>query len=147
MYQWHFCSFIRFNTIWLRRPRKLLVNSPTSRYFPYVLLLSKHTLAIKYHVYISAAVTPVKYECDSWNLTGTFARSKILITERLMNKSLEPPPLGITRKTRCGVTQAPFANFSVSKIFDLAKVSISSFDHIHIWQVSPQLSCGDTCQI
>ena len=32
-----------------------------------------------------------------------------------------------------GVTKAPFVNFSISQI--------------HIWQVSLQLSCGDTCQI
>ena len=48
-----------------------------------------------------------------------------------------------------GVTKAPFVNFSVSKIFDLAKVAylLDSMNHIHIWQVSPQLSYGDTCQI
>ena len=28
------------------------------------------------------------------------------------------------KKTRVGVTKAPFANFSVSKIFDLAKVTV-----------------------
>ena len=30
----------------------------------------------------SAAVTPVKYKCDSRNLRGTFARSKILLMEK-----------------------------------------------------------------
>ena len=39
----------------------------------------------------SAAVTPVKYECDANNLTGTFARSKILLTEKLTNRALVTP--------------------------------------------------------
>ena len=42
----------------------------------------------------SAAVTPVKYECDSKNLTGTFARSKILLVEKLTNGALVTPTLG-----------------------------------------------------
>ena len=43
-----------------------------------------------------------------------------------------------------GVTKAPFVNFSISKLFDPVKVDLH---HIYIWQVSPQLSCGNTCQI
>ena len=39
----------------------------------------------------SAAVTPVKYECDANNLRGTFARSKILLTEKLTNGALVTP--------------------------------------------------------
>ena len=39
----------------------------------------------------SAAVTPVKYECDTNNLTGTSARSKILLTEKLTNGALVTP--------------------------------------------------------
>ena len=42
----------------------------------------------------SAAVTPVKYECDANNLTGTFARSKILLTEKLTNGALVTPTPG-----------------------------------------------------
>ena len=38
-----------------------------------------------------AAATPVKYECDSGNLTGNFARSKILLTEKLANGALVTP--------------------------------------------------------
>ena len=38
-----------------------------------------------------AAVTPAKYECDSKNLADTFARSKILLTEKLTNKVLVTP--------------------------------------------------------
>ena len=45
------------------------------------------------------------------------------------------------------VTKAPFVNFSVSKIAILQKYLFDSLNHIHIWHVSPQLSCGDTCQI
>ena len=39
----------------------------------------------------SAAMTPVKYECDSKNVTGTFASSKILLTEKLTNRALVTP--------------------------------------------------------
>ena len=46
-----------------------------------------------------------------------------------------------------GVTKAPFLNFSVSKIFDPVKYMLDYLHHIHIWLVSPQLSCGNTCQI
>ena len=46
-----------------------------------------------------------------------------------------------------GVTKAPFVSCSVSTIFDLEEVALSSFNHIHICPVSPQLSCGNTCQI
>ena len=42
----------------------------------------------------SAAVTPVKYESDANNLTGTFARSKILFTEKLTNGALVTPTPG-----------------------------------------------------
>ena len=38
-----------------------------------------------------AAVTPVKYECHSKNLTGTFARSNILLTEKLTKGALVTP--------------------------------------------------------
>ena len=49
--------------------------------------------------------------------------------------------------TRAGGTKAPFVDFSASKIFDLAKVLVRFLNHILIWQLSPQLSCGGTCQI
>ena len=42
----------------------------------------------------AAAVTTVKYECDSKNVTGTFARSKILLTEKLINRALVTPTPG-----------------------------------------------------
>ena len=48
--------------------------------------------------------------------------------------------------TGVGVTKAPFVNFSVSKML-LSKYLLDYLHHIHIWQVSPQLSCGNTCQI
>ena len=43
----------------------------------------------------SAAVTPVKYECDINNLTGTFARSKILLKGKLTNGALVTPAPGL----------------------------------------------------
>ena len=41
---------------------------------------------------ISAAVAPVKYECDWNNLTGAFTRSEILLMEKLTNRALVTPP-------------------------------------------------------
>ena len=37
---------------------------------------------------------------------------------------------------------SPLAKYSISQ-----KCPLGSLNHIHIWQVSPQLGCGDTCQI
>ena len=46
----------------------------------------------------SAAVTPVKYGCDSKNLTCTFARSKFLLTEKITNGVLvTPTPDGVSQ--------------------------------------------------
>ena len=45
----------------------------------------------------SAAVAPVKYECDWDNLTGAFIRSKILLTEKLTNGALVTPAPGLLR--------------------------------------------------
>ena len=56
--------------------------------------------------------------------------------------------VGVAQETRSRVTKAPLLNFVVSKIFDLVNVLvIYSLNRIHIWEVSPQLSCGDSCQI
>ena len=38
-------------------------------------------------------MTAVKYECDANNLTGTFVRSKILFTKKLMKGALVIPTL------------------------------------------------------
>ena len=43
----------------------------------------------------SAAVAPVKYKCDLNNLRGTFARTKILLTEKLTNGALVTPTPGL----------------------------------------------------
>ena len=40
-----------------------------------------------------AAVTPTKYECDANNITGTLARSNILLPEKLTNTALVTPTL------------------------------------------------------
>ena len=39
----------------------------------------------------SAAVAPVKYECDWNNLSGNFVRSKILLMEKFLNGALLKP--------------------------------------------------------
>ena len=49
-----------------------------------------------------------------------------------------------------GITLALLAIFAARDTLDYANVWVTSFIclyHIHIWQVSPQLNCGDTCQI
>ena len=47
-----------------------------------------------------------------------------------------------------GGTEANFADFSVkSNSAFCKKYLLGLLYHIHIWQVSPQLSCDDTCQI
>ena len=67
-----------------------LVQLPLFCYFSIFSASSKHTLDIEYHV----AATPVKYECDSKNLRGTFACSKILLMEKLTNGALVTPTPG-----------------------------------------------------
>ena len=59
------------------------------RYFRNFSALEKHALAVGYHFYI-LQVSPelVKYICDSNNLRGNFAWSRILRTEKLMNPGL-----------------------------------------------------------
>ena len=65
---------------------------PPIRYFPNFSTSPKYILAIEYHVHIwQVSLTPIKYECDSKNVTGTFARSKILLTEKFTNRSLGTP--------------------------------------------------------
>ena len=44
-------------------------------------------------------------------------------------------------------TKAPFLNFSVTGNCDMAKYKLDTLNHVHICQVSLQLSCVDTCQI
>ena len=65
------------------------------RYFPNFSAFSKHTLDIEYHMNIChrswAAATPVKYEFDLKNLKENFARSKILLMEKLTNGALVTP--------------------------------------------------------
>ena len=48
----------------------------------------------------SAAGAPVKYKCDLNTLRGTFARSKILQTEKLTNGALVLPPLSQSTGSR-----------------------------------------------
>ena len=57
-------------------------------------------------------MTPVRYECDPKNLTSSFARSKILFTEKLTNGALVPPtpdlqqspPVGAIFAVGCAVS-------------------------------------------
>ena len=42
----------------------------------------------------SAAVAPVKYKCDLNNRRGTFARTNILLTEKITNRALVTPTPG-----------------------------------------------------
>ena len=70
------------------------------RYFPHFPLLSKQTLAIEYHVYIWQ-VSPQLSCCDTCQIwmwfresNRYFARSKILLTEKLANGALVTPTPG-----------------------------------------------------
>ena len=73
----------------------LLSQFPPFCYFPNFSELPKHTLAIEYHVHNWQVSAPVKYECDWNNLAGAFARSKILLTEKLRNGALVTPTPGL----------------------------------------------------
>ena len=55
-----------------------------------------------------AAVTPVKYECDSNNLTCTFEISNISVTEKLMHGALVTPTPDVSRIGLC--SSLPWAN-------------------------------------
>ena len=48
---------------------------------------------------------------------------------------------------RVGVTHNLFINLSVRDVSEFDEYLLYLWNHIPIWQVSPQLSCGDTCQI
>ena len=82
----------------------LLNKFPPFRYFPDFSLSSKCLLSMEYHVHIWqlswAVATPVKYERDSNNLTGTFTKSNISLAERLMNKVLVTPTPGALSSSR-----------------------------------------------
>ena len=57
-------------------------------------ILSKQMLPTEY-------VTPVKYESDSRNLTGTFPRWKILFTEELTKGALATHAPGLSGHSGC----------------------------------------------
>ena len=78
-------------------------------------------------------------------LSDTFSWKKL--RQAISGYSAEENVRYINFQSVVGITKAPFVNFSVSKIFDLAKVPARFFESHLFWQVSPQLSCGDTCQI
>ena len=46
-----------------------------------------------------------------------------------------------------GVTKGQLVNFPIGDISFFQKYLLDVLNHFHIWQVSPQLSCGDTCEI
>ena len=63
-----------------------------------------------------------------------------MVAERQFGrKQTSKPGVGVT-KLRSLIS--PLAKFSI-----LSKYLLDYLHHIHIWQVSPQLSCGNTCQI
>ena len=76
---------------------ELLKQFPPFRYFLIFSALSKHKLAVEYYIYIWQVSPQLRcgdtcqYECDSNNLKGTFARSKILLTEKSTNVALATP--------------------------------------------------------
>ena len=48
---------------------------------------------------------------------------------------------------RGGGNSALFVHFSIRAICGLANYQLNLLNHIHIWQVAMQLSCGDICCI
>ena len=52
-----------------------------------------------------------------------------------------------SRSSGMGVTKVPSVNFSSKINLILEKVPVIFFVSHLFWQVSPQLSCGETCQI
>ena len=117
-------------------------------FFPIIVIFAKNTFGVLWILFIFdrchrswATMTPVKYErAIQWVMDVM----TIIWTSGNTTKRKE---LEVTSTPVVGVTKAPFANFSVSKISILQKYLLDSLNHIHIWQVSPQLSCGDTFQI
>ena len=78
----------------------LLSQFPPFRYFPHFSGSWKHRLFLNITFIFdrwrrsSAAATPVKYEWDSTNVTDTFARLQISLTEKLTNGALVTPTPG-----------------------------------------------------
>ena len=78
----------------------LLSQFPSLRYFPNLSSLSKHTLPVKYRVYIWQVSPQLSCgdTCQIWmwfeESTCIFARSKILLTEKLTNGALVTPTPG-----------------------------------------------------
>ena len=68
----------------------LLSQIPPFRYFPNFSALSKHMLVIQYHIHIWQ-VSPVRYECDSKNVTCIFPIPKILLMVKSTNGALVTP--------------------------------------------------------
>ena len=64
-----------------------------SRFFNIAKTLVTYWISCSYLTGVAAwaAATPVKYECDANKLTGTLAKSKILLTEKLTNGALVTP--------------------------------------------------------
>ena len=117
----------KVNFSYLHQGFGLLSQWSPFRYYPNFSALSKRTLAIEYHITIisdrcrrsSAAVAPAKYKCDSNNLRGIFARSKIFLTEKLTNRAL--------------VTPTPDQS---QRIIKNAKTSFSKEKHLCTWSVN-----------
>ena len=53
----------------------------------------------------------------------------------------------VMKEPGVGFTKNPFVNFSIRTFMILQKYMLYFLNHIYIWQVSPELSCGNTCQI
>ena len=80
----------------------------------------------------SAAATPVKYECDSKNLTCTFAISKILLTEKLTNGALVTPISGIELTEHFKYSDISHDCVSHLEFYLINKKCIQNHVHIYI---------------
>ena len=96
----HFVTFHWFPVIFCLPGWGLVSRFPPLHYFPNFSTSPKYMLAIKYHVHIWQVSPQLScgdtYQIWMWskNVTGTFARSKILLTEKLTKGALVTPTPG-----------------------------------------------------
>ena len=76
-----------------------------------------------------AAGTPVKYECDSRNLTCTFARSKILLTEKLTNGALVTPTPEVRHQSIMAIWQMSLTHWGRVTHIWVTKIAIIGSDN------------------
>ena len=88
----------------------------------------------------------------SWNVRAhKFSRACECFTNCPSGDHMPDVLSGVEVQTACwsgvGVTKPISSVPLFSDFFNIVKLCQAIEYHVYIWQVSPQLSCGDTCQI